>query len=402
MGDAVAVAGSSTAELTLENLFEFPDGKPVLTCIQCGTCAATCPYGDVVDYPPRRIIAMLRAGWIDKVLDTESLLGCVACYACMAKCPRNIKLTEVLLPLIKERSLLRRPALPPELHKALENTLRYGNPMGESSRKRAAWAAKAGVPIRILSQDPRPVDVLWFVECYNSYHPRGQDSSRAVAKIFHRLGVDFAILGNEEKCAGESTRLVGEEGLFETLVDYNLATFNKYRFNRLVTTGAHAYDAFRTEYAALGLRQPVEHVTGFFARHLDTLKPMLTKKLNYRITYHDSCVLGRHNGLYEEPRTLLASIPGAKLVEMPHNRVNSLCCGAGGGGMWLDTYFKSKGYERLSERRMREALKTGADVLAVSCPYEVSRFEDALKVLGSDKPIQVRDVAELLAEALED
>lgn len=140
MGDAVAVAGTSTAELTLENLFESSEGKPVLTCIQCGTCAATCPYGDVVEYPPRRIIAMLRAGRIDQVLDTESILGCVACYACMAKCPRNIRLTDVLLPLVKERSLLRRPALPPELQRALENTLRYGNPLGDSPGKRAALA----------------------------------------------------------------------------------------------------------------------------------------------------------------------------------------------------------------------------------------------------------------------
>ena len=401
MVEAVVYSGPP-AELTLDNLFEFPDGKPILTCIQCGTCAATCPYGDVMEYPPRRVIAMLRAGWIDKVLATESLLGCVDCYACMAKCPRNIKLTEVLLPLVKERALLLRPTLPPELHKALENTLRYGNPMGESPRKRAAWTAKAGVPVRILSQDPRPVDVLWFVECYNSYHPRGQDSARAIARIFHRTGVDFAILGNEEKCAGESPRLVGESGLFETLVDYNLAIFQKYRFNRLVTNGAHGFDALHTRYAALGLRQPVEHITSFLVRHLDSLQPLLTKEPARRITYHDSCVLGRHNGLFDEPRRLLESIPGVKLVEMVHNRVNSICCGAGGGGMWLDTYFKSKGYERLSERRMREALKTGADVLAVSCPFEVSRFEDAAKVLGCEKSIQVRDVVELLAEAMEE
>ncbi len=152
-----------------------------------------------------------------------------------------------------------------------------------------------------------------------------------------------------------------------------------------MTFGAHAYDAFRTEYAGLGLRQPVEHAVPFLRRHMDQLKPLLTKKLNYRVTYHDSCVLGRHNGFYDEPRALLQSISGIKLVEMAHNRLNSICCGAGGGGMWLDTYFKSKGYERLPERRMKEALRTGADVLAVSCPYEVSRFEDALKVLGSDK-----------------
>jgi Fe-S oxidoreductase len=138
----------------------------------------------------------------------------------------------------------------------------------------------------------------------------------------------------------------------------------------------------------------------FLAEHLGQIKPLLHKKLNYVITYHDSCCLGRHNGFYEEPRALLQAIPGVKLVEMVHHRENSLCCGGGGGGMWLDAYYKSKGLERLSERRVKEAIATGADVLAVSCPYEVSRFEDALKVLGYDQKMMVRDVGELLDESM--
>jgi Fe-S oxidoreductase len=352
-------------------------------------------------YPPRRIIGMLRAGLIEEVFSSDSLLNCVACYACLAKCPRDIRLTEVLLPLVKEQTFLRLPEVPAELHKALENTLRYGNPSGESPRKRVAWAKTAGVPIRILAEDPRPVDVLWFVECQNSYHPRGQDISRATAKVFHALGIDFAILGNEEKCAGECMRLFGETGLFETLTDYNMATFAKYQFNRIVTSGAHAYDAFKYQYTASGFRYPVEHTMPFLAGRLDALKPMLRRKLGYTVTYHDSCCLGRHNDFYEEPRRLLRAIPGVKLAEMVHNRINAICCGGGGGGMWLDTYYKAKNYERLSERRVKEAVATGADVLAISCPYEVSRFEDALKVLGYDKKMVVRDIDELLAESME-
>jgi Fe-S oxidoreductase len=377
------LAGAST-EITLDNLLQTPEGRALLSCIQCGTCAGTCPYGEVMEYPPRRIIGMLREGLLEEVIASDSLLNCVACYACLAKCPRGLRLTDLLLPLVKEQAFLRLPEVPAELQKALSNTLRYGNPEGESSRKRAAWAATAGVPVRVLSQDPRPADVLWFVECYTSYHPRGQDNSRATARLFHALGVDFAILGNEEKCAGEGARLVGESGLFETLQDYNVAVFAKYTFQRVVTSGAHAYDAFRYEYPTLGFAYPVEHTTQYFARHLDALKPLLTKKLGYTVTYHDACALGRHNGIYEEPRRLLQAIPGVKLVEMTHNRINSICCGGGGGGMWLDTYYKAKGYERLADRRIKEAVATGADVLAVSCPYEVSRFEDSLKVLGHD------------------
>jgi Fe-S oxidoreductase len=387
--------------LTLDRLFEVPEGRRILTCLQCGTCTGTCPYGDVMEYPPRRIVGLLREGMLDQVLHSESLLLCVACYSCMAKCPRGIELTEVLLPLVKEQVFVNLPETPAELAKALQNTLRYGNPMGEPARKRAAWTKTSSVPVRILQDDPRPVDVLWHVECYNAYHPRGQDLCRATAKIFSRLGVDFAILGNEEKCAGECARLLGETGLFDTLMDYTMAVFAKYRFNRLVTSGAHAYDAFKYQYPALGFNHPLESSVMFTARHLPQLAPLLTRRLPYTVTFHDSCCLGRHNGFYDEPRALLKAIPGIKLVEMAHNRANSLCCGGGGGGMWLDTYFKSKGYPRLSERRVAEAVATGADVLAVACPYEISRFEDALKVIGFDTKIAVRDVLELVAEAME-
>jgi len=355
-----------------------------------------------MEYPPRKIIAMLRAGMEEKVFTSDSLLCCVACYACMAKCPRNIRLTEVVLPLLKEQTLLHLPELPSELQKALQNTLRYGNPMGESSRKRSAWTKSAGVPIRTFAEDPgRAVDVLWFVECYTSYYPRGQDNSRATARIFDALGTDFAILGNEEKCAGECGRLTWEPGLYETLMDYNMAVFQKYRFRQVVTSCPHAHNAFKNRYPALGFNWDMDVTMRYFARHLERLKPRLTKKLDYRVTYHDSCCLGRQNEFYDEPRALLQAIPGVKLAEMTHNRINAMCCGGGGGGMWLDTYYKGKGYERLSERRIKEAIATGADVLAVSCPYEISRFEDALKVFGYDKKMIVRDVVELLAESLE-
>ena len=143
----------STCSVTLETLPQFPEGKEILTCLQCGACAGTCPYGEVMEYPPRRMIAMMRAGMLEKVFTSDSLLSCVACYACMAKCPRGIRLTEVLLPLMKEQTLAHLPELPAELQRALQNTLRYGNPMGEPSRKRAAWVKTAGVPIRIFAED---------------------------------------------------------------------------------------------------------------------------------------------------------------------------------------------------------------------------------------------------------
>jgi Fe-S oxidoreductase len=392
----------SACDITLETLYATPEGRRVLSCMQCGMCAGTCPHGEYMDFPPRRIIQMLRAGLIEEVFRSESLLNCVACYACMAKCPRNIQLTEVLLPLVKQEVFVNLPQIPAELQTALQNMLRYGNPDGYSPKKRADWVKTAEVPIHILPDDPRPVDVLWFVECNPSYHPRGQDASRAVAKLFNVLGVDFAILGNEERCAGECARLVGEAGLFDTLRERNVGVFRKYQFNRVVTNGAHAYDAFKYIYPPYGFNYPLDHTTTYFAKHLDELKPRLTKKLGYTVTYHDNCCLSRHNELYEEPRALLQAIPGIRLVDMTHNRLNTLCCGGGGGGMWLDSYYKSKGMERLSDRRAKEAVATGADVLAISCPNEVSRFEDSLKVMGYENKMIVRDVMELLAESLGD
>lgn len=403
MGSAVTDADdTSCGTITLDNILESPEGRRILTCIQCGTCAGTCPYGEFMEYPPRRMIAMLRAGLAERVVSSESLLNCVACYACMAKCPRDIRLTDVLLPLMKEQALTHMTELPAELQKALQNTLRYGNPIGESSRKRAAWVKTAGVPVPVMGEIRRPVDVLWFVECYSSFYPRGQVTARATAKILNLLGSDFAILGNEEKCAGECGRLTWEPGLYETLTDYNMAVFEKYQFSRLITSCPHAYNAIQRRYVPLGFRWPLDPVMAYLAYRLDELKPLLKRKLPYKVTYHDSCCLGRFNELYDEPRALLNAIPGIKLTEMIHNRMNSLCCGGGGGGMWLDTYYKSKGQERLSERRVKEAVATGADVLAISCPYEISRFEDALKVLGHDKKMVVRDVVELLAEAMEE
>ncbi len=399
-----SIAAEFTPEavhITLENLMATEAGRRVLTCIQCGTCAGTCPYGEVMDHPPRKIIGLLRAGLLEEVYTSEGLLNCVACYACKAKCPRQIDLTGVLLPLVKEQVLLNRPELPAELQKALENMLRYGNPMGESPRKRAAWTKSDGVPVRIFHDDARPAEVLWLVECYNSYYPRGQQISRATAKLFHALGVDFAILGPEEKCIGECGRLAWEPGLFNTLAEYNLKTFEKYEFSRIVTSSPHAYDTLRHRYRDYGFAAPLEHTVTYFAQQLERLRPLLKKKLNYTVAYHDSCCLGRHNSHYDEPRALLAAIPGVKLVEMTHTRINTLCCGGGGGGMWLDTYYKTKGMDRLSERRVKEAAETGADVLAIACDYEFSRFEDALKVLGLDQQMVVRDVTELLAEAME-
>jgi Fe-S oxidoreductase len=291
--------------------------------------------------------------------------------------------------------------VPNELQIALENTQRYGNPLGESPRKRADWANGIQPPVTLLGRDKRPVDVLWYVGDYPSFHPRVQFTTKALTKILNALGVDFGILGPEENSDGDTQRLAGEHGLFEMLAEKNGRAFSKYRFNQIITTDPHAFNALKNEYPALGITYPVKHYTQFLAERIDQLKPLLTSEKNAVVTYHDPCYLGRANGVFDEPRLLLESIPGIKLVEMPHNHATSLCCGGGGGGMWLDGFQWEKAHVRLSEWRVREALSIGANILAVACPYEPPRFEDAVKNVKDAGRLQIKDIAELLADAID-
>jgi len=251
-----------------------------------------------------------------------------------------------------------------------------------------------------MRQARRPVDVLWFVGDYGSYHPRVQQSSRSLAKLFNMLDIDFGILGYEEYSDGDSQRLAGERGLFEMLAEKNGRAFDKYQFKEIVTADPHAYNALKNEYPALGISYPVRHYTEFLAERLDQIKPLLTQEVKARVTFHDPCYLGRANGVYDEPRQLLAAIPGVELTEMAHSRTTSLCCGGGGGGMWLDGFQWEKAHVRLSEWRLREAIQARANILAVACPYETPRFEDAAKLVQGGQRLVIKDIAELLVEAL--
>jgi Fe-S oxidoreductase len=290
--------------------------------------------------------------------------------------------------------------VPPELQSALENSQRYGNALGESPRKRADWTKDILPAVKIMGMARQPVDVLWFVGDYPSYHARVQQTARALAKVLNALGVNFGILGPEESSDGDSQRLAGERGLFEMLAEKNGKAFGKYEFKEIITTDPHAYNAIKNEYSGLGISYPIRHYTEYLAERLDQLKPLLKNEVKAKVAYHDPCYLGRANSVYDPPRELLTAIPGLELVEMFHNRTNSLCCGGGGGGMWLDGFQWEKAHVRLSEWRVGEALAAGAEILAVACPYETPRFEDASKTVKGAGQLQVKDIAELLLEAM--
>ena len=395
-----SVALSPSISNTFYNsLFEIADGENIRTCLQCANCSGVCPYGYLMDYPPGRMIAWLRADIFEEVLETDTVWLCVSCYACTQVCPQKIPLTPGLMTRVKEELLLA-GNVPTELQSALEFSQRYGNPLGESPRKRSDWANNLMPEVPIMRKIDRPVDVLWFVGDYPSYHPRIQRSTKSFYKILNALGVDYGILGPEENSDGDSQRLAGERGLFEMLAEKNGKTFSKYNFKEIITTDPHAYNAIKNEYPALGIEYPVRHYTEFLEERLEDLKPLLRENGEVRVTYHDPCYLGRANKVFDEPRALLEAIPGLELVEMSHNRTLSLCCGGGGGGMWLDGFQWEKAHVRLSEWRVREAVATGANILAVACPYEPPRFEDAVKMVESASGLIVKDISELLADAL--
>ena len=376
-----------------------PHGEQLKICLECGNCSGICPFGYLMTYPPSRLIAMLRADRFNKVLETDTVWMCVSCYACTAVCPSKIPLTFGLMTSVKEELLLT-GNVPAELQTALANSQRYGNPQGESPRKRSDWAKDVKPDIAIMAQAKRPVDVLWFVGDYPSYHPRVQSTTKALARVLDALGVDFGILGPDESSDGDSQRLAGERGLFEMLAEKNGKVFSKYQFNKIITTDPHAYNAIKNEYPQLGISYPIQHYTEYLTERLDQLKPMLKHEVKAKVTYHDPCYLGRANGVFDQPRALLEAIPGVELVEMAHNHANSLCCGGGGGGMWLDGFQWEKAHVRMSDWRVREAMTSGANILAVACPYETPRFEDAVKSLNGGGQLIVKDIAELLAESI--
>jgi len=385
----------------VERVLRRSEKGKIASCIQCGVCSGSCPVGSVMDFAPRMAIAALRARDPERVVVSNTPWLCVGCLTCVTRCPASVEIAEDLFPAIREAVVTQGTDVPDELQDVFESTARYGNPLGQSRRRRAAWARDVTPPVTLLSKAEEPVDILWLVGCYPSYHTRAQAVARAMARVLNALGVRFGILGDEEMCIGDNFRLAGEAGLFESLAERNMQAIGKYQFAEIVVSDPHAYNALKNEYPRFGLKQPVHHYSEFLTSRLDALQPILSKSLDKTVTFHDPCYLGRKNDVYDEPRQLLEAVPGLNLVEMPRNRENSLCCGGGGGGMWLDTYVSEHMPTRLSEKRVLEAAGTGAEVLAVACPLDLLRFEDAVKTQGLDDRLVVKDILELVTEAME-
>jgi Fe-S oxidoreductase len=364
-------------------------GEALKQCYQCGLCTGTCPWNLVRNFPTRRLIHQSQLGTVD--FEGEDTWICATCRACVARCPRGVAIIDIMKALRGVIVGMGAGHIPDSLRVTLKNIAGTGNPLGEPPDKRTDWAKD--LPVGSFTKG---TEVLYFSCCVPAYDPSIKRVARATAAVLNKAGVSFGILGARESCCGESVRKSGNESLFHTLAESNIRAFVEAGVGKIVVSSPHCYHTFKNEYPALGGKFEVVHFTQFVDQLIKEGRLKLNKTQNLKVTYHDPCYLGRHNNVYDEPREVLRSIPGVELVEMSDYGPDSLCCGGGGGRIWMET---KKG-ERLSDLRLEQALATGASVLAAACPYCLLNFEDSVLTMGKGSDIQVKDISELIAEAM--
>jgi Fe-S oxidoreductase len=369
------------------------------TCTECGRCTAVCPAtAGGTPLAPRQLILDLRdrlyhGNGSDPLIPDEILWSCTTCMACVEACPVGIEHVPTIVDM--RRSLVDQGELDPLLQQTLQNVAGQGNSYGKSARMRARWTK--GLDFKIPDARKAPVQYVWFVGDFASFDERVQVASQSVARILHDAGVSFGLLYEGERNAGNDVRRIGEEGLFELLVEQNMSALAGAQFEAIFTTDPHSLNTLRNEYPQFGLDKPVYHYTELFAdlvaRGAIALQTPLT---GTRVTYHDPCYLARYNRITEAPRRLIEAT-GAELVEMPRHGTNTFCCGAGGGRMWMMEGQETE--ERPSEQRIREAQALGElDYFLVSCPKDVVMYSDAAKVVGAD--FEVAELTALIERAL--
>jgi Fe-S oxidoreductase len=365
-------------------------GEAFKFCYQCGKCETVCPWNRVRQFPVRKIINQAKFGVVP--FESEDVWLCATCGRCPDRCPRGVKIIDVMRAV---RRLLVPdgvvPASIPSLRSTMTNIASVGNPWGQEPNERANWAKDLGV-----KEFTEGTEVLYFPCCYPAYDPRLKKVSQATATILNKAGVDFGILGSREMCCGESVRKAGNEALFNRLAKENIKAWIDSGVKKILVSSPHCYHTFKNEYAEFKVNFEVVHISEYIFQLINEGRLTITKEFPKKVTYHDPCYLGRHNGIYDEPRGVLKKIPGLELTEMFESREDSLCCGMGGGRAWMET----EKHERFSNMRIEQALGVGAEILATSCPYCVSALEDSRLVTNHADDIEVKDITEILQEVL--
>jgi Fe-S oxidoreductase/nitrate reductase gamma subunit len=372
------------------------------TCLDCGRCEDVCPATIVgMNYSPRTLIQSLR-GYLKNELITphedshtelceqsvrEDLWACTTCAACLTRCPVLINPPEQVVELRRSQVLMT-GQMSKQVGDTLRNFERQGNPWGMPPEDRLKWAD--GLKVRELNPGDK-VDVLLYMGCAAAYDDRNKEVSHAVVRLLQKSGVDFGVLGFDEMCCGETARRMGHEYIFQVFAEQNIELLNTIKFNRIVTQCPHCFNTLKNEYPQMGGNFQVYHFTELFNEIAANIKINGHSSSIGKLAYHDSCYLGRINQVFDAPRMLL-DLAQVDRFELPRHNENSFCCGAGGGGMWVETDPNT----RINRARLQEALDSGTDVVATACPYCLIMFEDAARSKGVSDEIKILDIAEVL------
>jgi Fe-S oxidoreductase len=365
-------------------MFLEAGGEALQSCYQCGLCSSTCPWNLVRTFLVRGIIHTGQIGLLTEVGEEENWL-CATCGACVERCPRGVQILDIW------RAIRRVGAqfdiIPKALKPVISNLEAQGNPWGDTRENRPIWSK--GLDYKVYEEG---TEFLYFPCCTPIYDRKVRRIATATAELLKKAGVDFGILGPEESCCGESVRKIGKEELFQKLAKSNIELFQKKGVRKILVSSPHCYHTFTKEYAELGADFEVLHVTQFILSLIEENRIKPNKSYPKKVAYHDPCYLGRHSKIYDEPRKLLFSVPDLDLIEFPDTREDAICCGGGGGRIWMETVKE----ERLSNLRVEQALESGAQVIALSCPYCMLNFDDSVLNMGKAKDLEIRDIIEIL------
>ena len=383
--------------MTLETIAPFKEvideimvagGEAFRFCFQCGLCDAVCPWNRVRQFSIRKIIREATFGLTE--IDGDDIWRCTTCGRCPDRCPRGVKQIEVGVALRRVASEYEVfPASVRSARTARASLISEGNPLQGERQKRADWAEGLGV-----KPYAEGMEILFFVGCYFSYDPRMKKVARDIVDIFNKAKVDFGILGLDENCCGESIRKTGSEKVFKQLARENIKTFIDRGVKRLVVSSPHCLHTFKNEYPEFMVHFDVLHLSQYLMELVETGRLELSGEYPKKVTYHDPCYMGRHNNIYTAPRELLEKVKGLELREMVDSHADSLCCGGGGGRIWMDTPQE----DRFSDLRLHQAKNTGAGVLATACPYCITNFEESRLNLELEDVLEVKDIAEIVNE----
>jgi Fe-S oxidoreductase/nitrate reductase gamma subunit len=369
-------------------------------CVECGRCQAACPaHMSGTALSPKQIIVKLKRhmhgelpGPIHgELIKADELWACTTCMACVEECPAFIDIVDTIIDL-RRYLTLSEGALPSTAPQSLQNIQRAGNPWGLPAGERLAWAQGLDVP---LMAPDREVEYLYWVGCSASYDRRNQAIARAVVKILKTAGVSFGVM-SEERCHAEVGRRLGEEYLYQTVAQENVETIKRYRFRKVITHCPHCFNTIKNEYPQFGGTYEVLHHSQVIQTLIEEGRIKPTKPLDAVVAFHDSCYLGRYNGIMDAPRNVAKAVPGLRVVELPRNRERGLCCGGGGGHMWMEV----KAEKRVNLIRVEEALDAKVSMVATGCPFCLAMIDLGRKVKGAEETLAVKDVSELVAESL--